>query len=136
MDKGLLHKYTGRRDDEPEGSAPVEPDAPEDLGAFGYLRGIRDRCTMLELRRKTGDILAVGYGWLERAEFDASEGITLHLGARAVRITGRNLNAEVRPMVRLYEGIVRHRVPWLREANETEVIQTGTDVCIIESINW
>ena len=61
------------------------------------MRGVRDRAIMLELRRKNGNVLAIGYGWLERAEFDPSEGITLHLVGQKIRIKGRNLNDEARP---------------------------------------
>lgn len=136
MDNSVLQKYTGRLDAEHEGASQGDDGALEDLGTFGYLRGIRDRATMLELRRKTGDILAVGYGWLERVEFDPSEGITLHLAGQQIRIKGRNLNAAVRPTVRLFEGITRHRVPWLREATEAEVIQAGADACVAIEILW
>lgn len=135
MDKGVLQKYTNRIDAEQEGASQGDDSAPEDLGTFGYLRGIRDRATMLELRRRTGDILAVGYGWLERVEYDPSQGITLHLAGQQIRVKGRNLNAAVRPTVRLFEGIARHRVPWLRESTETELIQAGTDVCVVTEIS-
>lgn len=136
MDRSVLEKYTNRLDTEQEAASQGDDGAPEDLGTFGYLRGIRDRATMLELRRKTGDILAVGYGWLERVEYDPSEGITLHLAGQQIRIAGRNLNAELRPMVRLFEGITRHRVPWLRESTEAEVIQAGREACVVTSIEW
>jgi hypothetical protein len=45
-----------------------------DLGAFGFLRGVRDRAVMLELRWKDGSVVAFAYAWLERAGFDPSEG--------------------------------------------------------------
>ncbi len=68
-------------------------DDPVNLGAFGWLRGVRDRAVMPELRRKDGSV-ALAYAWLERADFDPSQGITLKFGAEKVKITGRNLNAE------------------------------------------
>ncbi len=71
---------------------------------------------MLELRHKDGSVSAFSYAWLERAEFDPSEGISLHFAGKTVLITGRYLNAEARPNVRLFAGIVRHRVPWIQEA--------------------
>ena len=48
--------------------------------AFGFLRGVRDRAIMLELRHRDGRISAVGYAWLSGAEFDPSAGITLSFG--------------------------------------------------------
>lgn len=136
MDRSVLQKYTNRADTDPQVAAAIDDGAPEDLGTFGYLRGIRDRAAMLELRRKTGDILAVGYAWIERVEYDPSQGITLHVAGKQIRITGRNLNAEVRPSTRLFEGITRHRVPWLRESTEAELIQAEPDVCIVTAIQW
>ena len=108
----------------------------DDLGTFGFLRGSRERATMLELRKKDGSILAVGYGWLEKLEFDPSDGITLHLPGQTIRIKGRNLNQEVHPKVRLYEAICRHRVPWLREAEEAESFTAAEQEVMIESIEW
>ena len=61
---------------------------PEDLGAFGWLRGSRERAVMLELRRKDGSITVLGYAWLERADFDPSEGITLKFTGQTVRLAG------------------------------------------------
>ena len=45
-----------------------EAEALQDLGAFGWLRGVRDRAVMLELRQKDGGIVAFPYAWLERAD--------------------------------------------------------------------
>ena len=78
MTDSILSKYTNR--------PTTEPDDPqletEDIGSFGWLRGMRERTTMLELRKKDGNITAIGYAWIEKIEFDPSHGITLHaLGA-------------------------------------------------------
>lgn len=111
MNDSILSKYTNR--------PTTEPDDPqletEDLGSFGWLRGMRERATMLELRKKNGNITAIGYAWIERIEFDPSHGITLHALGKAIKIEGQNLNAEIRPGVRLFEGLTRHRVPWIEE---------------------
>lgn len=52
----------------------VESDESEidDLGTFGFLRGSRERATMLELRRKNGNILALAYGYIDKAEVERS----------------------------------------------------------------
>jgi hypothetical protein len=71
---------------------------------------------MLELRRRGGNITGMGYAWLERAEFDPSQGIILYFLGKMVRITGNNLNAEIRPHVRLFNGILRHRRGFKRPA--------------------
>ena len=107
---------------------------PSDLGAFGWLRGVHERAAMLELRRKDGSIVAFAYHWLERAEFDPSQGITLRFGPQKVRITGRNLNGEARPNVRLFAGIVRHRVPWVQEADRPAAMAAGKGAGVVERI--
>ena len=119
MSDTLLEKYTGRRLDEPPLQARLDrsedSDAFDNFGAFGWLRGVRERSVMIELRKKTGDILAVGYGWIDRIQFDPSDGISLQVSGQRILIRGQNLNAELRPHVRLFEGMTRHRVPWLAE---------------------
>jgi hypothetical protein len=136
MTDRLLDKYTKRG---PASDAPpteTESDEAENLGCFGWLRGVRDRSLMLELRKKDGHVLAIGYSWLERVEFQPDEGITLHLPGRKVRIKGSGLNADSRPTVRLFDGIIRHRVPWIRESDRAEMLSAGDDSVTIETINW
>lgn len=106
----------------------------DDLGSFGYLRGIKDRAIMLELHHKDGRMTALAYAQLSQALFDPSEGITLHFGASVVRITGQNLDSFVRPNVRLLAGIVRHRVPWIREA-EGFSVTAGAEALAINHIH-
>jgi hypothetical protein len=96
-----------------------EDESPFDLGTFGWLRGVKDQAIMLELRLRSGNVVAVSYAYIDRAEYDPSEGITLHVGSgKTVRIEGANLNASVASGARLFEGIVRRRVPWVRECSE------------------
>ena len=128
----VLDRYTNRVASSE--SVPLEADAADDLGAFGWLRGVRDRAIMLELRRKDGKVTAFAYAWLERAEFDPSDGITLHFAGKEVKITGRNLNAENQPSIRLFNGILRHRVPWVQEADGATVMLIPHDATVIESI--
>ena len=125
MTDSILSKYTNR--------PTTEPDDPqletEDLGSFGWLRGMRERATMLELRHKDGNITAIGYAWIENIEFDPSNGITIHALGQQVKIKGHNLNAELRPAVRLFQGLTKHRVPWIQEAdNPTKIESTGSTV--------
>ncbi|GIK15192.1 MAG: hypothetical protein BroJett003_01560 [Planctomycetota bacterium] len=136
-DKSILQRYAMRNGDAANGNAtPADVEGTDDLGAFGWLRGIRDRAVSLELRKKDGNILAVSYGYMDKAEFDPSEGITVSVGGQKIRIKGRNLNAPVRPTVRLFEGITRHRVPWIREAAHVESMHADDNVTIIDSLDW
>ena len=132
----LLDKYTKRSPAVDAPNAAPEADEAEDLGCFGWLRGVRDRSIMLELRKKDGHVLAVGYSWIERVELQPEDGITLHLPGHKIRIKGSGLNTDARPTVRLFDGIIRHRVPWIREADRTERIKAGDDAVTVESITW
>ena len=67
-------------------------------------------------------------------DFDPSEGITLHFGGETVKITGRNLNAEIRPNVRLFAAIVRHRVPWIQQADGATAMAAPKGSLVIEGI--
>ena len=130
-DHSLLEKYTGRK---LEPLPPAHDEGTDDCGAFGYLRGVRDRAIMLELRFKNGNVAAYGYAWLKQATFDASGDIVLDFSGETVRITGRNLNSEGRLHVRLLQGILWHRVPWIQEADGATVLQAAKDTIVIEGL--
>lgn len=132
MKDSVLKKYTAGKPTEADAATTLEADKIDDLGAFGCLRGIHERSVMLELRKKDGTSTAYAYHWLSKTVFDPSEGITLHFGVEVVKITGRNLNAEIRPNVRLFSAIVRHRVPWIQEADGAAVLQAPKGATIIE----
>jgi hypothetical protein len=53
-----------------------------------------------------------------------------------IRIKGRNLNAEVRPEVRLIQGIAHHRVAWVQEADRPGNLKNGGTVTIVKEIDW
>lgn len=135
MNDSILRHLT-ERNGSGQGRDGLIDEPPEDLGAFGWLRGSRERAIMLELRRKDGSMTALGYAWLERADFDPSEGITLKFTGQTVRISGCNLNSEVRPQLRLYDGLVRHRVPWLQEADEPTAMAASKSATVIERIEF
>ncbi len=78
---------------------------------------------MLEIRHRDGHITAFSYNVFDRAKFDPSDGIILKFAGAQVRIIGRNLNAEARPHLRLFEGITRHRVSWIQEADEPTAME-------------
>ena len=103
MRDSLIEKYAGKA---PTIDAPIaEPEVIEsDLGCFGWLRGVKERALMLELRKTDGHILALGYAWLERVTFEPDHGITLHTPAKTVQIIGSGLTREARPGVTLLAG--------------------------------
>lgn len=135
-DKSILPRYTRRESEAPASGADTEDGIADDLGSFGWLRGIKDRAIMLELRKKDGNVLAIGYGWMERVEFNPSEGITLSNVGQKIRIKGRHLNAEVRPSIRLFEGLTRHRVSFIQEADEPTHLEAGDSSTVVETIEW
>lgn len=135
MSDKLLERYTGQRRDG-QAEPDQEAEATDDLGSHGWLRGTRDRAMMIELRKKTGDILALPYAWLERAEFNPSEGITLYFGGRKVVIKGQHLNGSPGSKTPLFHGIARHRVPWIQEADQSTRVSAQRNATIAESIVW
>jgi hypothetical protein len=54
----------------------------------------------------------------------------------AMGINGRNLNAAVRPNVRLFQGITRHKVAWIQEADGPTAMQASKSATVIEKIEW
>ena len=131
----VLQQYLQPKPSEVEAEIVQKADDLDDLGAFGFLRGTHDRALMLELRHKDGTITAYPYAWLSKTRFNPSEGITLHFGTETVKISGRNLNAELRQHVRLFSGIVRHRVPWIQEADEPSAMEAPRSAVVIEKID-
>lgn len=107
-------------------------DTEEDdvAGVFGWLRGASERSVMLELRLNTGNSKAFSFAYLENAEYDPSTGITLQFGATTVQLLGRKLNAEVRPNVKLFEGLLRHRITWIQESGQAESLASHAAVVV------
>ena len=137
MSDNILHKYTGRLAPPADGGPEVsDADGTEDLGSFGWCRGARDTCRMLELRKRTGNVMAIPYAYISAVLFDASEGITIKCGEMSIVIKGRNLNTEARPQVRLFQGLTRHRVPWVQEAERSGSVQVNRTSVQIDSIEW
>jgi hypothetical protein len=138
MSDSVLHRYMNGKVNagEPAKGGLNDNEEEEDLGSFGWLRGVKERAVMLESRSKDGRTTALDYGWLRKVEFDPSTGIALHFDGQAVRIVGRNLNAEIRPNVRLLRGLLAHRVPWIQEASEANLLRAGEHNVVIEGFKW
>lgn len=60
----------------------------------------------------------------------------MHAGGQKIRIKGRNLNADARPFVRLFQGICRHRVPWVVEADRPANLKAAQEETVIDQIEW
>ena len=134
MTDKILERYT-RSDRDNAASNTNEASEAEDLGSFGFLRGVKDRAAMLELRLKDGNSVAFDYGWLRKVEFNPSDGIVLHFGGTdTVRIIGRNLNRPNATNAQLLRGIHAHRVPWIQEASEPDILKATNDATVIEQI--
>lgn len=136
MSDNLLDRFAKKPSVQNHAPDTGSGDEAEDLGCFGWLRGVRDRSIMLELRQKDGHVLAVAYSWIDRVEFEPEKGITVYLPGRRIRITGSRLNTEARTSVRLFDGIIRHRVPWIREAARTELLREQDSGVLVERIQW
>jgi len=134
MSGNILDRYAPRAT-ESQRKKEDETGALDDLGAFGILRGVQDRSLMLELRLANGNSVAFNYSYLVQASFDPSHGIALQFGGKKVLLAGSNLNTEIRPNVRLYEAILRHRVPWVREADRHDQLQAPAGSVLIDSID-
>ena len=131
MHGNVLEKFVSRKTEAP---APTDLEEVDNLGSFGWLRGIRDRAEMLELRHRDGTVSAHGYAWLRKAHFDPSGEIVLDFSGETVCIAGRNLNAALSPGKRLFEGILRRKVPWLAQATNDVALTAVKGAVVIEKL--
>ena len=111
-----------------------DPDASEDCGSFGFLRGVKERALMLDFRLKNGNREAFPYALLERVSYDPSEGLTLFYLGVSVRLRGRNLMRPVTAGVSLLDAIHRHRVPWIGEVDELRSLLKSEEAIVVTKI--
>lgn len=120
-----------------------EPEATSDecaSGAFGFLRGARDRALAVEFRYRDGSSDWFPYSWLGPWRFHPSVGLLLKFTGDVVTlvlIRGRNLDARTGlGATNLTDnGFGRHRVTWVREADEDEVRRAGPDGPVVHRID-
>ncbi|WP_169974008.1 hypothetical protein [Tautonia rosea] len=138
MNDSILKRYSGTRGPILPGRDPLDDDDPQvdDLGCYSWLRGLRERSTMIEFRLREGRSVAFDYTLLRKVIFDPSEGITLKFDGETVRIEGRNLAAESTPGVQLLRGIQNHRVPWIREMGEAEQVAAAEVATVVERLTF
>jgi hypothetical protein len=133
MNDSVLDRYTR------PAAASAEADEGEgvhDCGAFGFLRGIRDRAIMLELRRKDGSMRALGYAWLQVVELDPSGVISLMFPGSMIKLTGRNFNRPNVQGIGLLAGLLRHRVTFIQEADQVAFMNASEAEAVVEKIEW
>jgi hypothetical protein len=113
--------------------AADEAPAEESTGAFGFLRGARDRALMLELRFKHGEIHAFSYSLLDRLSFDPSDGLRLKFAGQEVHIMGQRLN-DRSSGIGLIDAVLKHRATWIQEASRADAMAPFAAGPLIESI--
>ncbi len=138
MSDSVLKRYTGPRSPLGAREDPFDigDDPVDDIGCYGWLRGMRERSPMLEFRRKDGRSVAYDYALLRKVCFDPSEGITLQFDGETVRIEGRGLADEPTPGIQLLRGIQNRRVPWVRELGEAELLVAAESDTVVERFEF
>jgi len=114
-------------------------DAEVSCRAFGYLRGLRDHASSLELRFRDGNSRWFPYGWLGPWQYNPSEGLLLKFSGDLVYlvlIRGSNLDLPLKDGAANLTsgGIQRHRVLWIREMSEEDIKLVGEKGPTIDSI--
>ena len=111
---------------------------PVDTQAFGYYRGVRERCSHVEFQRLQGSWPAGGYAWLPHPEwFPSGDGqgrgqaiVLDYATGMKVTIRGRNLRE-------MYERLLRHQVYRITEMGEdtdTSLAEDATAIYTIEVV--
>ncbi|QVL30793.1 hypothetical protein KIH39_18320 [Telmatocola sphagniphila] len=110
----------------PKDLKAADTDEEASCRAYGFLRGLREKAHMLELRFKNGNTEALAYHLLHSMRFNPSYGVLLRFGGditTMVMISGSNLDVVLKDMeVNLTDrGIQRQRITWVREMDEDEL---------------
>lgn len=136
MSSSALNKYSRLADATSVVATGPESGGLDDCVAFGLLRGIESRALMLDLQKRSGARLAIAYAWIAQILFDPSGGIVIDIGGRKISIVGRNLLARTDARTNLYEGILGHRVAWVRESDKATEFCVSAAACVVDSISW
>ncbi|WP_169979786.1 hypothetical protein [Tautonia rosea] len=125
---------------EATGRDQEETTGEQDCGSFGWYRGIRDRAETLDLRFRNGNRRAFPVATISDYTYDPSRGIGLKIVQGdgtivRVTITGLNLNGRRDgSTARLYEGLLRCRVPWVRESDDSEELEEDEGATVVTEI--
>lgn len=108
--------------------------------AFGYVRGMTQRALAVELRLRNGTSETLPYNSLCSCRHDPSTGLLLKFTngdvLTLVLILGSNLDAELpdRDINLTNRGLQRHKVTFIREMDEDEVVNAGEGEPTIDHI--
>jgi hypothetical protein len=130
---GGLNAYLKTREPETDGAEASS------CKAFGYLRGIRDSATSIEIRFLDGNSTWFPYSHMCMWKYNPSEGLLLKFSEDLiflVLIRGSNLDKPLNEgAINLtHAGLQRHRVLWVREMTPEEIRQVGETGPTIDSI--
>jgi len=123
------------------GGGPNPPDGGEGAClAFGYLRGLHERANAIEFRLRGGNSVWYPYNWLGTWKFDPSVGLLLKFSGDLVYlvlIRGSNLDKPVGDsgIDLIRAGLQRHRIIWVREMGEEDILQAEDRASTIDSID-
>jgi hypothetical protein len=135
MSDKVLDRFSARLTPESILDSTAEEDV-EAFTSFAILRGARERAVSVALHKKTGEAIAMPYGMIHRYEFDGSTSITMHSAdGLAVKVTGRNFNAPIRPGLTLFAALSKYLVVWLAEADRARTLSDASAV-VVDSISW
>jgi hypothetical protein len=124
-----------------ESQQPAQDESHVDsCSAFGFVRGINDRCLAIEIRLGNGNSEFHSYALLSQFRFDPSVGILLRFSGDVITLVllrGSNLDAPVRQnSVNLTDrGLQRHRVTFVREMESAELRKSGEKEPTIDRID-
>jgi hypothetical protein len=135
--QGILHRK-GSGDTPPKQQSDAEP-VEASCGAFGYLRGIADKASAVELRLRSGERCYFRYASMLPWRYIPSEGILLKFSGDLfylVLIRGSKLDMPLNEgAINLTSGgLQRERVVWVREMTSEDIKQIGEKGPTIESI--
>lgn len=110
-----------------------------ECAAFGYLRGIRDQASCLEIRFKAGNSTFFPYSQMGTWKYNPSEGLLLKFSGDVVYLVLIRGSSLAKPLKEgsinlIQAGLQRHRVLWVKEMTEEEIRQVGESGPTIDSI--
>jgi hypothetical protein len=124
---GILHAKEGDSEE-----------AEASCGAFGYLRGLNAASVAIEFRFRDGNSIWFNYALLGTWQYNPSEGLLLRFSGDIiylVLIRGSNLDKPLEGAINLtHAGLQRHRVLWVHEMSEEEILQVEEAGPSIDSI--
>ena len=110
---------------------PVDADAEQVApgNAYGFVRGGRERASMVEFRPGKGAWESLGYAWLERVQFQPAGQLRLvFVTGHRVLLTGRNLG-------RLRDLLTNHRLTWVQETDALQAQALDEDAAVVTAIH-